>query len=374
MAQAPFNGEQQLCNKLEIIRDDTNPRGKIRLRADQARPAAQPVVDPVETLPGDPRIELHDADIHTLLEEELTTEKLDDMKSYYFLMTTQSSDNISSLTEQIVRGRKIAITENPGLHLVWIQDRVFLKPLPEYLLSYDFWQHFLLSDTSPIKDEVRRTRLLLAARGFLRSYFYLIQRKSDFLLATKDDTKVLIPGGGDMTYEKFYKLIKACKANISDDDVSARWQVGEIRLTRLNFWSLLTRRGTYQRVEWQSAAYFTQFFGPILFVFAVFSLLLSSMSLVLSVQPVLKPDIFSWTEFARAARGFALFTIFAVLCVILFFVVTLAVPLLDEAVFALKNKEKDKAGGGGNGQAPVPPLPGPAFENGNGSGDAFANV
>ena len=341
MVQAPFNEGQQICDKLV-----TNPQGAItiQLRLDHPPAPVQHTVEPYHSLPGDPRIDLHGTDIHILLAEELITEKLNEMSSYYSLMTTQSSSNISSLTEQIVRGRKITITENPGLHLVWIRDRVFLKPLPEYLLSYPFWQHYLLSDTSPIADVATRTKLLEAARGFLRSYFYLIQRNSDFQLATKEDKAVLIPGG--MTYEKFHRFIKACNANIKDDDVSPRWRVGEIRLTRLNLWYMLTGRGTYQMVEWQHAAYFAQFYGPILFVFAIFSLLLSSMSLVLAVRRVLEPSKFSWTTFARAARGFALFTIFVVLCIIVLFTVAVVGFLLKEAIFALTYKEKETCNGG----------------------------
>jgi hypothetical protein len=376
MARVPFDEDQQLCSKLivdEITENDGLTTRRIRVRTEQAPPqqAMAATVDPADTLPGDPRIPLKGDHLAKILENELTTTKLNDMQPYYYLMTTKSSKNISSLTEQVVRGRKITITENPGLHLVWVQDRVFLKPLPEYLMSYQFWEHYLLSDTSPIKEEVRK-KLLQAARGFLRSYFYLVQHKSDFQLATKDEKAILIPES--ITYDKFNKFIQACKAKITDDDVSPRWHVGEIRLTRLNIWCQLTRRGIYQTVEWEYMAYFTRFFGPILFVFAIFSLLLSSMSLVLSVRAVLEPSNFSWRVFATVARGFALFTIFLVLCIIVFFVITLAASLLDELMFALKPRDKKNAEGEANGQAPANALPVPAFEHQNNDGGPFAEV
>jgi hypothetical protein len=44
-----------------------------------------------------------------------------------------------------MKRREIVVTEDPRLHLVWIYDRVFIKPLPKYLLSHDFWQIYLLS-------------------------------------------------------------------------------------------------------------------------------------------------------------------------------------------------------------------------------------
>jgi hypothetical protein len=44
-----------------------------------------------------------------------------------------------------MKRREIVVTEDPRLHLVWIYDRVFIKPLPKYLLSHDFWQIYLLT-------------------------------------------------------------------------------------------------------------------------------------------------------------------------------------------------------------------------------------
>lgn len=42
-----------------------------------------------------------------------------------------------------LRGRSIVVTGNPELHLVWYYDRVFIKAIPEYILSATFWQHYL---------------------------------------------------------------------------------------------------------------------------------------------------------------------------------------------------------------------------------------
>ena len=58
-------------------------------------------------------------------------------------MSTQSSANINALHRQRVKGRHIIITEEVRLHLVWIHDRIFVKPLPKYLLSHVFWEWFL---------------------------------------------------------------------------------------------------------------------------------------------------------------------------------------------------------------------------------------
>lgn len=61
------------------------------------------------------------------------------------MMATQSSANINALHRQIFKGRKIVVTEDPQLHLIWLQDRIHIKPLPKCLLSHAFWNDVLLN-------------------------------------------------------------------------------------------------------------------------------------------------------------------------------------------------------------------------------------
>lgn len=91
------------------------------------------------TLPGQPRIHLSDTEtLIAFLEQEFLSKQLDAMSPHLWMMSTQSSANISPLHRQRVKGREIVITEDPKLHLVWIYDRIFIKPLPKYLLSHAF--------------------------------------------------------------------------------------------------------------------------------------------------------------------------------------------------------------------------------------------
>ncbi|KAF7538747.1 hypothetical protein G7054_g2677 [Neopestalotiopsis clavispora] len=277
MAEVAFKKEDQLCDKLKIsngqISSVSSPTPSSSSGSHVNGPSQ---ATKSAALPGDPRIELHDADISIYLKEELLTEDLNKLAPHIWLMATQKSGSISSLTEQLARGRKIVISHKPGLHLVWVKNRVFLKPLPEYLLSDAFWQYYLLEENEFI-DEDQQMEIAKAARGFLRSYTYLIQRKSDFVLATQDKTR-LIPEG--IEFEDFIRFVKGCK--IDDDGVSPRYQFGELRLNRLNFWTrIFLRKATYYKVEWEYGAYFAQFYAPLLFIFAVVSLLLSSMQVVL---------------------------------------------------------------------------------------------
>ncbi|KAI1826723.1 hypothetical protein F4861DRAFT_43022 [Xylaria intraflava] len=324
MARAPFEEYHELCSELEI--DDA---GGIRRRRPEWSAATRGRIAP--TLPGNPRISLTDPEIHKTLGDELITEKLNRLAPHFWLFTTQSSKNILSLTEQAVQGREITITENPGLHLVWMHQRIFIKPLPRYLLSHAFWKHYLLSATSPIPID-KRAKLLQAARGFVRSYAYLIRHESDFRIATIE--KHLIPEG--IPYAKFAAFIASC-TEVDDADVSPRYQAGELRLKRLNFWTkVFFFEGCYYRVKWQYAEYFARFYGPLLFTFALFALLLNAMQIVLDARTALSLDV-SWLAFVRAAHGFALFIIFLVAGVIAFLLLTLVGLVAAEISYALRD-------------------------------------
>lgn len=177
-------------------------------------------------------------------------------------------------------------------------------------------------------------RIVYAARGFIRSYAYLIQHESDFVLATQETTRLVPQGIG---YEEFARFISRCRADIDDQSVSPRYGFGELRLTRLNFWSrIFLFKTTYHKVEWEYGAYFARFYGPILFIFAVFSVLMSAMQIVLDVDTVLEPDDV-WFVFARVARGFSLFTIFFTACAIAGLLFVLVSSFLSEAIYALKD-------------------------------------
>lgn len=89
-------------------------------------------------------------------------------------------------------------------------------------------------------------------------------------------------------------------------------------------------------MEWEYDAYFTQFYASMLFIFAVFSLLMGAMQVVLAVRTVLEPDD-AWHVFARAARGFALFVIFFVAYSIAGLLMVLVGSLLGESIYVLKD-------------------------------------
>lgn len=80
------------------------------------------------------------------------------------------------------------MTEDPRLHLIWIDDRIFLKPLPHYLMSYVFWDTFM---SGPSKHGAA-VKLRKAALGYLPTHFYLIKYESDLRIA-QDPALYLVP-------------------------------------------------------------------------------------------------------------------------------------------------------------------------------------
>jgi hypothetical protein len=158
------------------------------------------------------------------LSDELRTPKLDVIHSWLWLAGLPVASR--SLQRQCITNRNIFLTERPDEHLVWWHDQIFLKPLPEYLLCYDFWTVHLC------KDEA----LHRSACGLLLSYAWLVQHKSDFELAKKS---FLVPE--DIQWRAWVEFMKSFLSYVDLDtleQVDRRYQYGELRLVRLN---LLTR-------------------------------------------------------------------------------------------------------------------------------------
>ena len=233
---------------------------------------------PPSTVPGYSQISMLDYhQVNALLGEELSTPTLNLMAPHLWIMTTQSSANITPLHAHLIKGRHIVVTEDPGLHLVWRYDRVFLKPLPKFLLSYDFWHIYLYS--SCCHPDLRK-----AALGLLRTYAYMIRHESDLTLA-QTNVPPLLPS--DMTWDQWTAFSHTFRSSITDAHVSSRYAgYGELRLTRLNFYiKLMLGRAHYaQTFHGQYATYFARFYAPLLFVFGLASVVLSAMQVELAVE------------------------------------------------------------------------------------------
>ena len=317
--ELPFDYAYQLY---DMLSSDTNP-------------------DDEDQLPGQPRIRLgpDPRPLFEYLDKDLCTTDLDAMSPHLWLMATRSSANVSPLHHQIVKGRRIVITEDPRLHLLWVDDQVFIKPLPMYLLSYNFWERYLLPDTSSIAGfnqkslpaiypewNAQKKILVKSALGILRSYLFLIQYSSDFEVALACR---LLPQ--NTTFESFCSFSFRFET-IKNTEVAARYHYGELRLARLNFWcKIFLRRWHYETVHRQYGQYFARFYGPLLFTFGFFSVMLSALQVEMAVESTLaqqqqgggggqnpgqqEPQISSqlvWPQFWTFSRVFSILSIVVV--------------------------------------------------------------
>ena len=289
-------------------------------------------------LPGYPCIQLrHSKKLLSFLEQNLFSPDLEQIADKLWWMSKQDSKNISPLHRQYVKSRRIILTEDPKLHLIWIQDRIFIKPLPEYLLSHSFWTQYLLPSQCDDSDDsdlvAQRDRVRKAALGLLRTYFYLVQHASDFRIAQSPALELIPPR---VTWEGFCAFSARFDA-IRDDEVSWRYAYGEIRLTRLNFYSkFLTGKWYFHRLMPQYEEYFARFYAPMLYLFGFLSVILSAMQVEMSVEQL--DSATPWFAFQRLSRVFTVLSLVAVLAVTVWLIGLFLLKFAKEWKYALADR------------------------------------
>ena len=288
------------------------------------------------TLPGHPSVVLGNIpQLKLVLEKEFWCNDLETMAPRLWIMTTFSSANINPLHRQRVKGREIVITEESRLHLVWIHNRIFVKPLPRYLLSQAFWTTYLEKGSDRPDD--RQTNLCKAATGFLRTYRHLIQHESDFRIAQQDNLG-LIPK--DVDWPSFCRFVSELGC-IEDAAVSGRYCYGELRLTRLNWYApLLLRKFHFEQVHGQYGDFFGRLYGPILFAFAIVSTILNSMQVALAAE---QSEAIHWESARYVCRYFSIVSLVGAAIISSWFVLLWLWIFLDEWIYTVRKKlEKDR--------------------------------
>jgi hypothetical protein len=131
---------------------------------------------------------------------------------------------------QIVLSREVIVTEDIGLHLVWRAKRIYIKPLPAYILDEKFWQLYLAENKQDDPEAAeKRQKIAQCARGFLLSYCALISYESDFKLA---QTLGLLPSR--IEWQQRRSWIPEVIASCPYDSINPRFWYGELRMGRLN--------------------------------------------------------------------------------------------------------------------------------------------
>lgn len=136
--------------------------------------------------------------------------------------------------------------------------------------------------------------------GFLRTYACLIKHESDYRVAVEAH---LIPS--TMSWPELARFL-ARFSTMLDRECSPRYRYGEIRLTRLNFYSrFLLQKSYYFRIQYHFSDYFAQFYAPVLFFIGLASVMLSSLQVISQLE----------TDLARGVKVLSLAVSVALLLV-----------------------------------------------------------
>ncbi|KAE8373899.1 hypothetical protein BDV26DRAFT_296510 [Aspergillus bertholletiae] len=109
------------------------------------------------------------------------------------------------LRYQISIGREIVVSEQMDLHLLWANDgRIFIKPLPRFLLDSKFWRRFFLHAAAK-----KTSSLTFIAVGLATDR---LKENKSFMAASYGFTVFAILGPlcafGLVLFEAFYHFIK----------------------------------------------------------------------------------------------------------------------------------------------------------------------
>ncbi|ETN44182.1 uncharacterized protein HMPREF1541_10732 [Cyphellophora europaea CBS 101466] len=290
------------------------------------------------------------ADIHNLvpprlddiswIENELNVERLRTIQPLLWLVGRPMPPR--PLHHQISLGRQVVVTEQMDMHLVWTTGRMYLKPLPRFLLEPQFWTRFLScaqncacvvangkAQTPPAAAsnfsnstasthqqafvECRQHKLRKIALGFLFSYVALISHESDLGMAKE---KFLLPAEVDWPY--WTSFVRELSPEHIYPDIDDRFVYGELRLSRLNKIYTLTKRPFLRGYvySWQQySSFFGEYLGLLTGVIVYIAIILTAMQVGLATDQLQNSQ-----AFMNASYGFTVFSILGPLIVIAFMV------------------------------------------------------
>ena len=259
----------------------------------------------------------HRNEVHRFLSAFFDLSRFNAIRKLLWLIAVHGAPR--SLYYQKFLRREIVIAEELDLHLVWAKSRIFIKPLPDFLLNYDFWEDYICCDPE----------LYRAACGLLYSYCGLIRFGHDLQVA-QDCHLVNL----NLDYRAWTEFSRTILPNLNPMDshiMDTRFRYGELRLHRLDTIyryspQKLSISGIFQgfphALTESYVPYMDQYnnavsaFGAIVIILSAFNLSLSAHSK--------SPD----PDLQQAAYGFALFAMILCATLIGLFIVLPLISLL----------------------------------------------
>jgi hypothetical protein len=281
-------------------------------------------------------------DNHDFIEQELDLRRLKSVFSKLWVAGRPIPPRPQH--QQLILRREIFITERMDMHLVWGSDRIFLKPIPPFLLEPSFWTDYLScgegcfcsinsnSDTQSSMQSCRRGPQACAL-GFLLSYASLISHESDFLIA---QDKHLLPT--EVEWSGWRTLVWQILAiEEIDRKIDPRFIYGELRLSRLNKIYMLSKHRLLQGYmpHWnQYSTFFGDNFTWVASATVYIAVVLTAM------QVGLATSLAQTSSFQSAAYGFTIFSILAPLIATGLIILVFFFAFINNWVAALEYKRK----------------------------------
>lgn len=159
-------------------------------------------------------------DLRSLMEYDLSIDRLERINDRLWMAGVPYLPR--PLNIQYIMSRQVVPTTDASLHLLWTAKRIFIKALPEYMLSDSFFD-----------DHLKQPHPYGLALGFLHTYLALVPTELDFVLAKEAK---LIP----MRYEwTQWRALSRRILDIYPDDeiyhrIPQRYHYGELRVSRLD--------------------------------------------------------------------------------------------------------------------------------------------
>ena len=222
--------------------------------------------------------------------------------------------------------------------------KIFIKPLPEWLLDHEFFQ-----------NHVRTSPTFPAAMGFLHSYILLVSYEIDFIQAKE---LYLLPS--ELDWKGWLDIVQDLMPNFLNNElaVAPRYHYGELRLSRINWVYKLDPRFNLQHFcrgyHYSSQTYrsfINRNFGWLLVVFVYFSILLQAMQVGLGTN-----QLRASAPFNAASYGATVFSLVLPLLTIFYGAMLSLVLVVYNVTVTLLHVKKAKAQTIGLQQSPK--LPG----------------
>ena len=278
-------------------------------------------------LPSQPNITMNTSkELSEFLLGDICPKKLNGLAPHLWLCSTPSHTNIPPLHHHAIHGRTIIASEDPALHLIWFTGRIFIKPLPAYLLSHAFWQQYMYGG-EPCEN---KKLVAQSGLGLLRSYIYSICYERDLRIAQEPHLALVPP---EVTWKQWCDFSASFEA-IGNSEVAPRYHFGKIQLSRLHWLVRIYRwELNYYYIDGGYGESFAKYYGPLLFVFGVFSVLLSAMQVGMAVE---QQESHDWKAFWSVCRWFSVLSLVLLAIVAFFLLILFVIKSMDELLWAAR--------------------------------------